>query len=288
MESQTGKRARSWLCTYNNPEISFEALYQQRQDKIKYMVGQLEKGQNNTPHFQFFVQLASPARLSFFKNWDKNIHAESAKRPEKAIDYCQKAESRVDGPWSFGTYLDSGRKCLSNTVQLLANKSIQELASELDPIRYNAAVKATAHFKIYQKVRTAPRNSQTTKGVWLCGKPGVGKSWAARKKWPDLYLKAQNKWWDGYTGQDIALIEDFDKQGTCLSHYIKIWADCYDFVGEVKGNTIPIVLKYFVITSNYLPGEIWDTDSILLEAIERRFTIILVDEYNRDECLDNL
>lgn len=36
------------------------------------------------------------------------------------------------------------------------------------------------------------------RGLWIWGEPGAGKSTLARKH-NGYYLKAQNKWWDGYT-----------------------------------------------------------------------------------------
>jgi hypothetical protein len=44
-------------------------------------------------------------------------------------------------------------------------------------------------------------DADNVRGIWYWGAPGTGKSREARAKYPDAYLKAQNKWWDGYTGQ---------------------------------------------------------------------------------------
>lgn len=38
------------------------------------------------------------------------------------------------------------------------------------------------------------------RGIWVVGKPRAGKSWFARNAFGDFYIKAQNKWWDGYRG----------------------------------------------------------------------------------------
>jgi hypothetical protein len=44
------------------------------------------------------------------------------------------------------------------------------------------------------------KDHDNVRGVWYYGPPRVGKSMVARKENPSLYLKAQNKWWDGYEG----------------------------------------------------------------------------------------
>jgi hypothetical protein len=61
--------------------------------------------------------------------------------------------------------------------------------------------------------------------------------------------------------------------GQTLGHYLKIWGDRYPCNGEVKGNTVPLMHKVLVVTSNYLPTELWPDDAELVNAISRRFKI---------------
>lgn len=117
------------------------------------------------------------------------------------------------------------------------------------------------------------KDHEDVRGYWFYGPPGAGKSYTARKEFPHCFLKSQNKWWDGYQGQQAVLLDDFDKSGACLGHYLKIWADRYACTGEIKGATIPLNYSSFVITSNYHPSEIWPDDSVLCEAITRRFRL---------------
>jgi hypothetical protein len=67
------------------------------------------------------------------------------------------------------------------------------------------------------------------------------------------------------------LIDDFDKKGELLSHYLKIWADCYSFNAEIKGSTISPNVSTFIITSQYTIEELFHEDSHVVEALERRF-----------------
>jgi hypothetical protein len=65
-------------------------------------------------------------------------------------------------------------------------------------------------------------------------------------------------------------MEDLDTD--CLGHYIKIWADRYACTGEIKGGTVPLYHKTFVITSNYTPEQLFTKDPTMAKAIRRRFT----------------
>lgn len=78
-------------------------------------------------------------------------------------------------------------------------------------------------------------------------------------------------------GEEAVLIDDFDKGGTCLSHYLKIWADKWKCSGEIKGGTIPLNYKRFYITSNYRINELFGEDSVLEEALTRRFREVYKD-----------
>lgn len=49
-----------------------------------------------------YVYFKKRTSLSYFKKWDKTIHAEIAKSVEALKTYCQKSESRMDGPWTIG------------------------------------------------------------------------------------------------------------------------------------------------------------------------------------------
>ena len=116
------------------------------------------------------------------------------------------------------------------------------------------------------------------KNLWIVGPPGTGKS---RLVWDyceeqglSVYVKLQNKWWDGYNKQKVVLIDDAGDNLKVLAFLMKNWADRYPFSAEVKGGTRMIngADFYFVVTSNYHISDIFNaTDA---EAIERRFDVL--------------
>lgn len=90
------------------------------------------------------------------------------------------------------------------------------------------------------------------------GDPGTGKSRYAHEHYPDLYVKDESKWWDGYKGQDTVLVDDF----YCASSEIPLvkWLmilDRYPMQVQVKGGFVEFVSKTIIFTSNLDPTCWW-------------------------------
>lgn len=117
-----------------------------------------------------------------------------------------------------------------------------------------------------------PAGSQI--GYWFYGKSGAGKTYGAHERFPDAYRKiANNKWWDGYQGEENVVLDDLDKKHDYMGYHLKIWGDRYAFVAEFKGSSRMIRPKVVVVTSNYHPEEIWNDESTL-GPIRRRFRVV--------------
>lgn len=63
---------------------------------------------------------------------------------------------------------------------------------------------------------------------------------------------------------------------------LKIWADRYHCTAEIKGGHVNLRHKRFIVTSNYIPEQIW-TDDALIQAIRRRFHF-----YNIEKPAENI
>lgn len=263
-----------WFGTWNNPsEKWFEDILSLGID-MTYAIAQLEMSSTGTPHIQFcvfFPGKQSAIRFQKFKCWIRGISAKDAH--EKVMKYCTKTDTRLDGPMEFGNKPASGAKRknpVAEDFELVKKGCLEDVSGETQVKYFCNLLKIQAYYQI-------PTGTDDIRGLWIYGKPRCGKSYFARQEFPKYYLKAQNKWWDNYRGEPAAILDDHDKLGSCLSHLIKIWADGYPFRGEIKGGTTAISYTTFVVTSNYLPGDIYGTaDPDLLDAICRRFYFVSI------------
>lgn len=105
---------------------------------------------------------------------------------------------------------------------------------------------------------------------WYWGDPGTGKSSKVKELHPDVYEKAENKWWDGFVDQSAVLIDDLDSD--VLGHYLKIWADHYPFNAEIKAGVVRIRPDKIYVTSNHSIDELFGHKPKMCAALKRRFT----------------
>lgn len=273
-------RTRNYVFTVNNYDGEDEdQVYSLAHDEsVKYIVVGKEVGESGTPHLQGFICFNQPKSLNQVKRLFPTAHFEEKRGTfQQAADYCKKE----------GNYFEAGTLPMDGVEKGLAGaEAMEELMritcecvrnGQYTDIPYAAThhIKA-AEYRILKEAQQQ-RNLATIDGQmeheWYYGKAGTGKSKKARDENPDAYLKMCNKWWDGYNGQDVVIIEDFDKDHKVLVHHMKIWADRYRFPAEVKGGKIDIRPRKVIVTSNYHPQEIWE-DEKDLEPILRRFKIV--------------
>ncbi|AUM61916.1 Rep [uncultured virus] len=99
-------RARNWCITINNPIDSDKSQFEEevvRSRPIKYIVWQIESGENGTPHIQGYVCFSKQLRLNQVKEYFPRAHLEVARgKPEDNKKYCTKEEGRLEGPFEFG------------------------------------------------------------------------------------------------------------------------------------------------------------------------------------------
>jgi len=291
MKKKQPAASRAWCFTINNPisdllsmePASAEYHSAKRWDylvnpanwtspEVRYISWQYEQGASGTPHHQGYVEFEKPQRLTALVKSRPGVHFEPRKGPvDKAIRYTQKDEGRLDGPWEKGERSPGQgfRSDLESVAfEVAAGAKMRDIA-EQHPATYVQWGRGLTQLRT---ILSEPYNHDAVRGEWYWGPPGTGKSRKARDENPGLYLKSQSKWFDGYDGEEVILIDDLDKLGgDKLGHYMKIWADRYACTAEVKGAVVNLRHKKIIITSNYKPEDLWEGE--MLKAIERRFKI---------------
>lgn len=245
----------------------------------KYIVYGKEVGESGTPHLQGLVVWNNAKTFSAAKKAiSSRIHLEVMKGThEQAREYCIKDGNFIERGTLPASPKEKGR---------LGGDAAQERWKQLrTEARETGAVSDEMIMFMHRGLvkqhrcdflREQPLPDTTEKMRWYYGPTGTGKSRAARTEFPDAYLKMCNKWWDGYNMQEVVIIEDFDKAHDVLCHHVKIWADRYKFVAEIKGDSMVIRPRLIIVTSNWHPNEIWNAPQDL-EPILRRFHVTRFD-----------
>lgn len=275
---QKQSQAKFWLFTINNPQnCSFQDI------PCQYMIWQLEIGtKEGVTHIQGYICFSTNMRFSTLKKLFEEYgghqpHLEIRRgKHSEAKGYCSKKDTRQDGPYESGddSEIAEGKGSRSDLIEI-RNKIDNNVPEKV--IWQENFSSYTRYYKSFREYRnvTSTIKLQDTKEqmLWYYGESGTGKSRKARSDHPEAYLKMCNKWWDNYLGEEVVIIEDFDKDHKMLCHHLKIWGDRYPFLAEIKGYAIKIRPRLIIITSNYHPKEIWESEKDL-EPILRRFHCI--------------
>lgn len=187
--------------------------------KVLFICFQEEKGDNTgRPHFQGFISIEQAFTIRQFKPWWKrlglgHVHLEPCRGDyESNLRYVTKEDTRVDGPWQYGTPIHFGR---------------------------DSQVDSTYGHNKRQKT-TYPRRETFGRTVILCcGPPKIGKTriWRTILEYihPDVYYvparaKQSNARWIGpYAGEHTAIIDEF-KYGDFAEDQWKCILDGLDHV----------------------------------------------------------
>ncbi len=211
-----------------------------------------------TPHLQGYVHFKNARYLKPLLALGIFGHMELAKgTAEQNIRYVRKNRigDEVANEWvfEFGEPPCGMKAAGEAERQRWEDARTHALAGNLEDVPADIYIRCYGTLK---KIRDDAILSETLETLdeleheWMWGESGSGKSYTARERYPDAILKSCNKWWDGYAGHEIVLIEDFDRKHDVLCHHLKIWADRYPFPAEVKGSSIKIRPRKIVVTSN--------------------------------------
>lgn len=255
----------NWCATlYNCTTADVERLVK---DVVKKAVFQQETcPETRRTHIQGVFSFNHRLRFNQVRDIFKDYqpHIEVCRNLQRSIDYCSKEASRS------GDTIHIGRtRTRDSTIKELIEKGdLKKIRDEHYGyfIRYRRTLldDMVAQFK--------PTTSEHLRGIWLFGESGTGKTQFVSKL-ESTYFKAANKWWDGYMGERLIILDDIDhniwKWGI---HYIKRWTDHYAIIGEIKGSHANINHEWFIVTSNEtLDESLKEVEYKHRIALKRRF-----------------
>ena len=265
-QSQQGKR---WLITINNPtDEEIDELIEMHRAKFK-VIAREKAPSTGTDHIHALIVFDCNVRTNRIKKMLPRAHLDLVRGTfDQAYNYVTK-----DGIIIY----ENGEK---PKHQISIDQRFKTMVQQAKDGTIDKECLMYCRYQTYFD-RFVPTSNYifekelTTKNAWIYGPPGTGKSRLVREfamaRNFSMYHKLANKWWDGYRGEDIVLIEDLDPDvSKKLVHHIKLWADRYAFRAEIKGGSVSIDPKfYFIITSNHTIGECFE--GVDGEAISRRF-----------------
>lgn len=92
----SARRCRSWFFTLANPESDIKDKF----PKEAIYIYQLEKGEGGLTHYQGCVRFANPVKFATVKEILEGAHWETCKSWKESVKYCQKEETRIEGPFT--------------------------------------------------------------------------------------------------------------------------------------------------------------------------------------------
>jgi hypothetical protein len=212
-----------------------------------------------TPHLQGYVAWDNPRSLDAFKTAiSQKLHLEKTRgTPQQASDYCKK-----DGKFEeFGELPRQGERtdwCVA-VEQIKSGTPVEEVVESQPQLL--PCIRALDAYK----AKTLKPLNRDVEVIVIWGDSGSGKSRWAYDNYPDLYSKPPGKWWDGYTGQETILLDDY--YGYIPYTELLNVLDRYPYHAEIKGGFVWAQWKRVILTSNR-PPEQWYARG--LQALKRR------------------
>ncbi|AXH73077.1 MAG: helicase [Cressdnaviricota sp.] len=181
----------------------------------------------------------------------------------------------------FGDIPEQGKRTDLNLIKdkILDGAKVDDIVVNQPMVyhQYGRTLTKLEDIVLRRKFRT-----EMTKGVWYWGESGVGKSHKAFEGYnPSThYVYPYDKgWWDGYTGQEIVIINEF--RGQIRFGELLDLCDKWPKTVKRRGREpVPFLAKKLIITSCSPVDEIFHnlSESDKLEQFHRRFESIELTE----------
>lgn len=267
-------RKRSWCFTYYPTNDERDHLWFRELGKskgVRYMIVGKEIGEKcEKLHYQGYISFKNAKTFKQTKKWFKldKIHIEEAKGNDIHNQrYCSKDDNLII---EVGEPIKQGKRSdIAKAVEIVkATNSMGEVMEQVPNYQ------ACRHAELYLKYKEKKRPIGKIDVIWIYGSSGSGKT---RKVYEDnegkdIFCPVSYKWWEGYDGHEIVLLDDI-RRDYCKFHELLKLLDIYPFRVETKGGSRQVQFKKIYITAPYSPTEMWYNHSAEdIYQLERRIT----------------
>lgn len=293
IRSRRANPVKRWTLRWSNPPDDWEETCQALMgEHLRFFVGQQEMSESGTPHVQGYFELKKKQRRTTVSALfgDANPHFEEAQgSPKQNVRYCTKhcsacykmeqcteetKDYRMSDPVMWGTPSKIGKAALMEGLWDAIEKGvpIEEAIAETPALLQH---QRAYNFGMEVRNRKLGNRWREVDVTVLEGPPGVGKTlWPVLKHGYDgIYiltkLTAGALWFDGYAGQRVLVIDDFDSDWSIPYRALLRLLDGHPLRLPIKGGFTYALFDKVYITTN-VPVPRWYKSRDEIDALLRR------------------
>lgn len=292
------KVSRVFCFTWNNYPSNYRDIFNEHIKDIKFLITGEEVSKSGTPHLQGFIRLINTTTFNVISKRFGNSHVEIALGSDKQnIDYCMgigetakshgKEPANPDKIFMIG---EIGNLGTGKRTDLIDKKNAIKTAIQTGTMTSKEIINSmTTNYQEIKYVETLLKYNDeprvyvdSFKFIWIYGPTETGKtkyvlSNRFKKEYEEgkVYIAMNtSKWWDGYDGQEILIIDDFRDSFCSFSNLLQI-AQPIEYRVENKGGSRQLKALTIVITSCYAPIDVYNGVGEKRQQLYRRITELL-------------
>lgn len=227
---------------------------------MRHLIYQKERGeQQDYVHWQGCVSFSQSMRLTGAQLalGLTGAHMEATKS-KKAIDYCCKEQTRMEGPFEFGARVTQGQRTDLSMVPTWIQEGKDDTWFMMNQLpiytRLHRILPRMRRRLIPGKIKRPGYNLTI-----LWGDSGSGKTWEAHNRFPNSYEWSTGVEFNDYEDETSIFIDEFDKIDFTKykwDYWLRLF-DKYPFTARILYGTIPIKAETYIITMNQDPKDLF-------------------------------
>lgn len=265
-------RSEAWCFTYNNyTEEDYARICEI--DCQYLIVGKEVAPETGTKHLQGYIKFYNARFFTATKALlGPGVHLEKAKgSPEENRAYCSKA----------GDFFEKGdvprkgkRTDLEKLAKMVTDGHYEQIVTDYpkEIILHDRGLRA---LKYQVELSTIWSEIPDKQVIWIWGPSGTGKTTRAREmtQGTNRYIKVggTGKWFDGYMGQEVAVLEELRPSDIPDSLLLQI-LDKWTMQVETKGGMTVWKAATVIVTTPLSPEAFWTGKPEDIKQLKRRIT----------------